>query len=1154
MKTRLALAREEARKARAELGGENPDLLERLRKELEEKHGLEVLGVDGEKFLQGGRGEVVPEEGCLYYDRRLENKPEEWLEVLAHEFGHVRLHNLEIGQVAQDLIRGSAFLNSGAGGISRYSPRSQYEAEASAFAAEFICPAQVCFERWRGHRDISIETLTQEFFATPSLVRLQLAEGLYEAVTGSDGETAARQSIELPPTPEQERAATACGTPLLLDAGPGTGKTKTLVRRVEYLVKERQVPPENILVVTFSNEAAAELQERIHDCVGQEAASKMYISTFHGLGVLLLNVYGHHVDLGVDFSILDDVCQEELMSEILGLVECDALINIKDLAETASNVVRTINYLKDRLIGPAELREAIGRWRPEEEEVTAHSRARALLSVFEAYETEKGKRQLVDFADLIRVPHELLSKTETVREELRRAFPWVLVDEYQDVSRATALLLRVLCGGSNPPWVVGDARQAIYRFRGAAPENVRMFGQDFPGARSLQLSENYRSSPEIISVINRLAGWLDGSDPGGPGEERWKPGRTVLSHGDQPVVLAKANNDTAERLGVVDRVARWIIEGVPAEEVAVLARRNVDVRNVAVDLKRAGIRAVTSGLLTSEGAGGDLAGVLTAVDHQQAFPRLAYALVRKGLSRDSLNEIISAVLATESSGEDQPQWTMQSEEQRKLASELWEIYRGLRSLLHSGDGWAVLCDFLFFLSPYLRELLEKPEEAESTVRLEEVLSALSLAANYRFTHPHLPPRLSRLGMAERMREMVTQSAPGLVAPRKQRGAVRVMTCHASKGLEFPNVAIIGQSLPNIRGPKECLPPNLRVDPEDDLKQAESVLFVGVSRAERAAVVSWAVSSSGTPLSKPRRVPQLLMRMESSGCVPVLSWSAEIPNQGETQMGRIWGGNIPSEISGYSLGQNTCRVKTYLEEHLRIRFRGRERSLYPEFVQMVRKTLQNIVEHVITTGKSVSDAEATAIAEAEWPAERFEDHVHLKIYRPRLIRWTRSFARALPPGKLLRVTSEEKPFEVLDSSGVARTIKLHLLAEYQSSTGERFAVALQVRREKGAKPTVNWSELDDYQRLPFVLLYERHGSLEPMVFFGEEGQLYRYLWNRNNPQQAIADQARSARQTAKLLSSGIFSARADDYQCDRCRCRTVCPLWLQAVSESSPPRS
>src|ERR1051325_2704343 len=288
--------------------------------------------------------------------------------------------------------------------------------------------------------------------------------------------------------------------------------------------------------------------------------------------MVLLEKLGHHVALDVDFSILDEICQEELVSEILGRVECEPLLDIKQPERTAVEVAGTISYLKDRLVGPTELKRAIDQWRPGNDERDSYERAGALLRIFEEYEKLKTERHQVDFADLIRIPYELLRNRQDIRAEIRNTFRWVLIDEYQDVSRATALFLQQISGPDNPPWVVGDARQAIYRFRGAAPENIRQFGTDFPNAQTFHLSENYRSAPEIIAAINSLAAWLDNAQHQGPAPKRWRPGRKIDSLGKPPVVLGMANSDAAERQGVVAFVQQWLTAGIPAEQIAVLAR------------------------------------------------------------------------------------------------------------------------------------------------------------------------------------------------------------------------------------------------------------------------------------------------------------------------------------------------------------------------------------------------------------------------------------------------------------------------------------------------------------------------------------------------------------------------------------------------------
>jgi superfamily I DNA/RNA helicase len=1137
----VAYARRLARDERKRLGVSSNGLLDKLQRLISEQHQIELVPADKETFLGGSRGELVPAEKCLYYDRQLDSKPRELLEVIAHEYGHLLLHPDDLSAVGQDLVRGSAFLNSGASALSRYSPRSQQEAQASAFAAELICPALEIFERWRRDPNITPQELGEEFGATPSLVRLQLAEGLLDSVVGEPELEEPRK--EESSTPEQEKAAIAVGTPIIVDAGPGTGKTKTLVRRIVHLVREQNVDATKILVLTFSNEAAAELQERIQQALGSHAASQVLASTFHGFGVIILNTLGHHVGLDVQFSILDEICQHELISEVIGRVTCEALLDIKNPEQTAADVTRHINYLKDRLCGPPELAAAIREWIPTEQERSAHLRAKDLCRLFEEYERTKSIRHQVDFADLIRIPHELFKSRQDLRENIQKDFPWVLVDEYQDVSRATALLLKEICGSSNLPWVVGDARQAIYRFRGAEPENVRRFSEDFPGARQFQLTDNYRSTPEIINVLNQLAAWFDDPNHQGPVPLRWRAGRKISTFGKHPVRLAAAESDAAEREGVVKLVAEWIGEGLPPEEIAILARRNIDVRNIALELKKRNIRAVTSGLLTAEGAGGDLSAVLTSVDHQPATARLVYALNRKRAGPAVLNDVVNQILSCDLESQLSPEWSGTNDIQQ-VAGTVWKTFRDLRQYLHSGDGWTVLCEFLFFLTPYVRELLTQ-DDAESAVQLEEVLSALSLAATYRFTHPHVQPMWSRRGLAALMRDLVTESVPGLVPARSRPGAVQVMTCHASKGLEFPCVAVAGQSLPDVRELKPCLPPLLRADSNLDLLQAESLLFVGVSRAKRSVLISYAKSASGRPKGRARRFPDLLLKLLQSGTLPVSEWQLTNSEPDEVQVGRVWGGESPASVSMYSLGANTCRVKTYLEEHLEMRFVGRVRPLYPEFISRVRQMSSRVIELAIRSGRSVSESEANQIAEEEWPPDRHKNHPHLSVYRPRAIRWTCLLARTFDPGAFAGATPISESIEWLADDGKSHSMKLQLIGNFQDARGDRFAIGLQVGRPQETETHVNWSELKDYEKLPFVLLHESCGDVQPLIFFGEGGDLRPFRWSQRKPKETIRKQAESARQTFQRLTSGVFDGTIDDWVCDRCACRTVCPCWIGA---------
>jgi hypothetical protein len=216
----------------------------------------------------------------------------------------------------------------------------------------------------------------------------------------------------------------------------------------------------------------------------------------------------------------------------------------------------------------------------------------------------------------------------------------------------------------------------------------------------------------------------------------------------------------------------------------------------------------------------------------------------------------------------------------------------------------------------------------------------------------------------------------------------------------------------------------------------------------------------------------------------------------------------------------------------------------------RQILRRIVREALHTGQPVPESHAASIAEQEWPAERLKDHPHFQIYHPRAVRWARKFARAFNPRDFGRIQLTEEPFELVDASGVKRTIKFQLIAQVRDANGDRIAIGLQVRPPDSSALHVNWSEIKDYERLPFVLLHDRHGDLRPMLFFGEDDRLYPFKWSRNKGQEVIRKRAESARTLFLSLSSGRFQATLDDWVCDRCRCRTICPAWMGAVPSSS----
>src|SRR5262245_36627861 len=662
----LKRARERARDCRSKICGGKEGLLERVINYLEDEHQIELIPANLH-FLQNGHALLKPAEGCLYYDRKYDDDPTGRLKVILHELGHLELHGrLKKLCSEPDPVYGSIYAASGAGGLTRYNPRAREEAEANAFATEFLCPQDEAFLLWQSGRGPSV--IADHFGVSIHTVHAQLAEALFWTAGGAAPTSGKKRFTGFECDDSQIAAATFTGAAALVCAGPGTGKTATLVRRVEYLLDELGAEPESLLVLTFSNEAAQELEERIADRFGEQIATRIRISTFHGFGVGFLHHHGQFA--GLDALVLDEAGQGELVDAILGKADCEKLLKLKRPSETAKRIVEHINYLKNRLLTTESLAAALDHWESGGESGTDFSlsihnssrgqtevgptldkqAARQFLRIFRLYEEEKAARQRVDFADLIALPIRILENERELADRYRKKYRFVLVDEYQDVSRSVATLLRHLCGPQNPPWVVGDARQAIYRFLGAAAENVEDFEKDFPGGEVFELNVNYRSCREIVIVANQLASLMGGSPAVREGveySERWRAARAnpAPSHpsegGRRPVRISVANSDLAEQEGVAAQIEDWIKHGVAPGEIAALARRNIDVRNIALALGRLGIRAVAAGLATPEGAAGDLACVATFADRPKtSLPRIAIALGRGRFEKSVINSAV----------------------------------------------------------------------------------------------------------------------------------------------------------------------------------------------------------------------------------------------------------------------------------------------------------------------------------------------------------------------------------------------------------------------------------------------------------------------------------------------------------------------------------
>ncbi|MFY9331955.1 MAG: DNA helicase PcrA [Candidatus Nanopelagicales bacterium] len=625
--------------------------------------------------------------------------------------------------------------------------------------------------------------------------------------------------------PAQQEAVEHRGSPLLIVAGAGSGKTRVLTHRIAHLIGHDRVAPSEILAITFTNKAAREMADRVAAEIGG-AARAMWVSTFHSSCVRILRREAKRLGMTTSFSIYDSADSQRLLTLVGRDLDLDAKrYSARSLAVRISNA-------KNELIDEETYRAQAEQ--PDE---------LILAEVYTEYQRRLRRANAFDFDDLIGATVALLQLFPDVAEHYHRRFRHILVDEYQDTNHAQYVLVRELVGDGKdgvPPaelCVVGDADQSIYAFRGATIRNIEQFEVDYPQARTVLLEQNYRSTQTILDAANAVISLNTG--------RRDKNLWTQAGDGE-PIGVYVADDEHDEATFIANEIDRLTdTAGVRQGDVAVFYRTNAQSRALEEMFIRTGLPYT-------------IVGGVRFYERREIRDALAYLRAIANPADDvSLRRILNvpkrgigdraeAMLASFAERErvtfreavrrceDVPGLAARSLTQVRAFGTMLE---NLSTLAESGVGPATILQAVLEQSGYLMELTKSHDPQDET-RVENLAELESVATKYESdaaevdAEENAPVQADLVGFLERI--SLVADADSL--PDSDDGVVTLMTLHTAKGLEFPVVFMTGC--------EDGVFPHLRSlsDPRE-LEEERRLAYVGITRARERLTLTRAVSRS-----------------------------------------------------------------------------------------------------------------------------------------------------------------------------------------------------------------------------------------------------------------------------------------------------------------------
>ena len=591
--------------------------------------------------------------------------------------------------------------------------------------------------------------------------------------------------------PAQREAVLTTEGPLLVIAGAGSGKTRVLTRRIAHLLAAVGAKPPEILAITFTNKAAAEMRERVEQLVGPPARA-CWVMTFHAACGRILRREAQRLGYKSNFTIYDTADQLRLVKQCLEELERDPK------RFTPRGILSQISNAKNQLIGPVEYASRVASFYDQ-----------TVADAYELYQKRLFAANAVDFDDMLFLTVDVLERFPEAREKWQKAFRYILVDEYQDTNHAQYRLLQLLAAKHGNVFAVGDPDQSVYGFRGADIRNVLEFEKDFPGARSIALEQNYRSTNSILEAANGVIK-----------HNRERKEKNLWSElGDgEPVRVVEVEDEHSEARYVAAEIAMLVEEGYSGREIAVFYRTNAQSRVLEDVLVRQGIAyQVIGGPRFYERAEvKDLVAYLQVIDNP--FDALSLLRIanrpRRGIGDSTLSRLMTFA--------DQAEITlweaMDRAEQAGVGTAPQKALASFRTMIQSLMSAAQEHEVPELIERVLEqsgtiEALQAERTIESQGRIENLHELVSLAREWQ--EQNTEPTLSSF-----LQEVSLYSDQDTI--RGEASLVTLMTLHNAKGLEYRAVYLIGM--------EEGIFPHSRSIEEQGVEEERRLAYVGMTRA------------------------------------------------------------------------------------------------------------------------------------------------------------------------------------------------------------------------------------------------------------------------------------------------------------------------------------